>query len=81
MQISSPAIALIVLWLARAVQSRRTEPGTAMAARPLGLLALLLAVRDRERFVGEVPANLADLRWRQRADELLSVAGALSGWR
>lgn len=52
-----------------------------MAARPLGLLALLLAVRDRERFVGEVPANLADLRWRQRADELLSVAGALSGWR
>jgi hypothetical protein len=44
------------------------------------LLALLLPPRDRERFVGEVMANLADReRCWQRLDELLSVAGAVPG--
>jgi hypothetical protein len=46
----------------------------------LHLLALLLPARDRERFVAEVQANLADReRWWQRLRELLSVAGAVPG--
>jgi hypothetical protein len=46
----------------------------------LRLLSLLLPTRDRERFVGEVLANLADRqRWWQRLHELLSVAGAVPG--
>jgi hypothetical protein len=78
-QIGSPAIALLALWLAKVVRSRHTEPGDGMAVRLLRLLALLLPARDRERFVGEVLANMADLRWRQRVEELLSVAGAVPG--
>jgi hypothetical protein len=40
----------------------------------------VLAPRDRERFVGEVIANLADRhRWWQRLEELLSVPGAVPG--
>ncbi len=46
----------------------------------LHLRAPLLPARDRERFVGEVLANLADRqRWWQRVEELLSVAGAVPG--
>ena len=50
-----------------------------MAARLLGLLALLLPARDRERFVGEVLAYMAELRWRQCVGELVSVAAAVPG--
>jgi hypothetical protein len=79
-QIGSPAIALLALWLTRVVRSRSTEPGAGLVARLLRLLALLLPARDRERFVGEVLANLADRnRWWQRLDDLLSVAGAVPG--
>jgi hypothetical protein len=55
------------------------HPDGGAAARLLGLLALLLPACDRERFVGEVLADIAGLRWRQRLDELLSVAGAVPG--
>jgi hypothetical protein len=79
-QIGSPAIAVLAVWLTRAARSRSAEPGGSVAARLLRLLALLLPARDRERFVGEVMANLADRqRWWQRLDELLSVAGAVPG--
>jgi hypothetical protein len=79
-QVGSPAIALLALWLTRVVWSRGTKPGEGVAARLLGFLALLLPARDRERFVGEVLADLADRqRWWQRVDELLSVAGAVPG--
>jgi len=48
--------------------------------RVLRCLAWLLPSRDRERFVGEVVANMADRRrWWQRLEELLSVAGAEPG--
>jgi len=50
-----------------------------VAARLLSLLALLLPERDRERFVREVVANMADLRWRQRLEVWLSVAAAVPG--
>jgi hypothetical protein len=50
-----------------------------VAARLLRILALLLPARDRERFVGEVMADIADLRWRHRVEEMLSVAGAVPG--
>ena len=56
----------LALWITRAARPRSTEPGVGMAARLLGLFALPLPTRDRERFVGEVLANMADLRWRQR---------------
>jgi hypothetical protein len=50
------------------------------AAPILACFALLLPPRDRERFVGEVLANLADRqRWWPRIEELLSVAGAVPG--
>jgi hypothetical protein len=79
-QIGSPAIALVALWLAKVVRSRSAEPASGVAARLLGFLALLLPARDRERFVGEVLANVADRqRWWQRLDELLSVASAVPG--
>jgi hypothetical protein len=78
-QIGVPAIALLALWLTRVVRTRSTEPAGGAAARLLGFLALLLPARDRERFVGEVLANMAGLRWRQRVDELLSVAGTVPG--
>lgn len=78
-QISSPAIALLTLWLARLVRSHSTEPSAGHAARLLGLFALLLPARDRERFVGEVLGNMAELRWRQRVEELLSAAAAVPG--
>ena len=78
-QIGSPAIALLALWLAKAARARTTESSGGVAARLLSLLALLLPARDRERFVGEVLANMADLRWRQRVGELLSVAAAVPG--
>jgi len=66
-QLSGPPIALLAVWLTRSARSHSTEPGAGVAARLLGLLALLLPARDRERFVGEVLANMAGLRWRQRA--------------
>ncbi len=70
----------LALWLARVARSRSTAPGGGVAVRLLRLLALLLPARDRERFVGEVIANLADRqRWWQRLEELLSVAGAVPG--
>ena len=72
-------IAFLALCLTRAVRSRSTEPGAGVAARLLGLLALLLPARDRERFVAEVLANMAGLRWRQRVGELVSVAAAVPG--
>jgi hypothetical protein len=79
-QIGSPAFALLALWLTKVARSRCAEPGAGVAARLLGLLALRLPARDRERFVGEVLANLADRRRRwQRGDELLSVACAVPG--
>jgi hypothetical protein len=77
-QIATP-ITLLAVWLAKVARSRSTEPGVGVAARLLGLLALLLPARDRERFVAEVLADIADLRWRQRVEELLSVAGAVPG--
>jgi hypothetical protein len=73
-------IALLALWLARAAQSRSTQPReSGVAARLLRLLALLLPARDRERFVGEVLGNMAEMRWRQRIGELLSVAAGMPG--
>jgi hypothetical protein len=78
-QIGGPAVALLAWWLTRVAQSRSTEPGVGVATRLLRPLALLLPARDRERFVGEVLADIADLRWRQRVEELLSVAGAVPG--
>ena len=51
-QISSPAIALLAVWLTRTARARSTEPGTGLAASLLGLLALLLPAGDRERFRG-----------------------------
>src|SRR5579859_4539759 len=48
-QIGSPAIAFLAVWLARAARSRRAEPGAGAAGRLLGILSLLLPVRDRER--------------------------------
>jgi hypothetical protein len=77
-QIATP-IALLALCLTRAARSRGTEPGRGAVAAGLGILALLLPARDRERFVGEVLANMAGLRWRQRVGELLSVAAAVPG--
>jgi len=51
-----------------------------VAARLLDLLALQLPARDRERFVGEVLANLPDRRpWWRRVDELVSAAAAVRG--
>ena len=73
------AIALLALWLTNATRARSIDPGRGAAARLLGLLALLLPARDRERFVGEVLGNMAELRWRQRVEELLSVAAAVLG--
>jgi hypothetical protein len=79
-QIGSPAIALIAVWLAKVAQPRGTQPRASVAVRLLRLLALLLPAGDRERFVNEVLANLADRqRWWQRLDELLSVAAAVPG--
>ena len=79
-QIASLAIALLALWMTKAARSPSTEPGANAAVRLLGLLALLLPARDRERFVGEVVANMADRRrWWQRGEELLSVAAAVPG--
>jgi len=63
----------------RRFDARSAEPSVGAAARLLGLLALLLPARDRERFVGEALANMAELRWRQRVGELLSVATAVPG--
>jgi hypothetical protein len=77
-QIATP-IAVLTAWLASSARAHRTESGPGAAACLLGLLALLLPARDRERFVGEVLANMAELRWRQRVGELLSVAAAVPG--
>ena len=64
--------------LTQAARSR--TPANGPAPRVLRLLALLLPPSDRDRFVAEVIANLADReRWWQRLDELLSVAGAVPG--
>lgn len=53
-----------------------TGNGASRASSP----RLLLPARDRERFVREVAANLADgQRWWQRVEELLSVAAAVPG--
>ena len=79
-QIGSPAIALLALRLTKAVRTRSTEHRTGVALRLLRLFALLLPARDRERFVNEVMANIADRqRWWQRVEELLSVAAAAPG--
>ena len=68
------------MWLTRVARPHGTEAGDrGVAARLLRLLALLLPARDRERFVGEVLANMAELRWRQRVGELVSVAGVVPG--
>ena len=77
-QIGTP-IALLAVWLTEVRQARSTEPGAGAAPCLLRLFALLLPARDRERFVREVLANLANLRWRQRVGELLSVAAAVPG--
>jgi hypothetical protein len=67
---------------ARAARSRSNTSANGAAVRALRLVALVLPARDRERFVREVVANLSDRhRWWQRLDELLSVAGAVPGWR
>jgi hypothetical protein len=75
----SGAIAALAWWLSRIVGPHSTEPGDGAAARLLRLLALLLPARDRERFVGEVLANMAGLRWRERIEEFMSVAAAMPG--
>jgi hypothetical protein len=68
------------VWLTKVARSRSTKAGAGVIARLLGFVALLLPVRHRERFVGEVLAILADRpRWWQRVGELLSVAGAVPG--
>jgi hypothetical protein len=75
-------IVLLALWLTKATRSRSTGPSEgSVAARLLSLLALLLPARDRERFVGEVLGNMAELRWRERVGELRSVASAVPGTR
>ncbi len=79
-QIGSPAIALLALWLTKVARSHSAAPAGGAAARVLRLLALLLPARDRDRFVREVVANMADRqRWWQRLEELLSVAAAVPG--
>jgi hypothetical protein len=66
--------------VAHEVRTVPPHPARPWPGRPLGLLARLLPSRDRERFVGEVQANMADRhRWWQRLDELLSMAGAVPG--
>ena len=78
-QIGGPIVAL-AWWLTKTARSRIAPPAEGAAVRALRLLALLLPTGDRERFVGEVQANMAELpRWWQRVEELLSVAGALPG--
>jgi hypothetical protein len=79
-QIGSPAIALPVVWLTKVARTRGTEPDGGVAARLLGLLALLLPARDRERFVGDVTANMADRRrWWHRVEELRVGGGRGAG--
>jgi hypothetical protein len=84
LQIATLIVAM-VWWLTKATRSHATAPTNgaaplALRLLALRLLALLLPPRDRDRFVGEVLANLADReRWWQRLDELLSVAGAMPG--
>ena len=79
-RVGSPSIALIALWLTKVARSRCTKPGHSIAARLLRLFALLLPARNRDRFVREVVANMADRQWWwQRLNELLSVVGAIPG--
>ncbi len=79
-QIAGPVTALLVWWITRSTRARGAEPGAGVAVRLLRLLALMLPTRDRDRFVREVLANLADRhRWWQRVAELLSVAAAVPG--
>jgi hypothetical protein len=78
LQIATP-IAPLAVWLTKTARPHSTEPGTGPAARLLRLFALLLPARDRERFVGEVLGNMAELRWRQRVGQLVSVAAAMPG--
>lgn len=81
--ISQIALALVALVSWCVAKIRRTgiaKPGDGAAAWLLALLSLLLPGRDRERFVGEVMANLAYSRRRwERTKELLSVARAVPG--
>jgi len=80
LQITTPIAAALVWWFTRTARTRSTARTDGLAARVLRLLALLLPARDRERFRGEVLANLADRqRWWPRLEELLSVAGAVPG--
>jgi hypothetical protein len=80
LQITTPIVAALIWWIAKTARSRSTEPGDGVMVRLLGFLALLLPARDRERFVGEVMADMADRgRWWQRVEELLSVARAVPG--
>jgi hypothetical protein len=55
-------VVALVWWINRHLRSRITVPADGAVVRLLRLLALLLPARDR--FVGEVMANLADRqRW------------------
>jgi hypothetical protein len=61
LQIGGPILAL-AWWLTRSACSRSPAPARGAAPRVLRLLAVLLPARDRDRFVGEVLANMAGLR-------------------
>ena len=77
---SAGRIVALAWWMTNAARYCGTKPAHGLAARLLSLLALLLPARDRERFVVEVLANMADRRrWWRRVEELLSVAAAVPG--
>ncbi len=79
LQIARPGAAL-ACWLSRAARSRSPAQSEGGWVRVLRCLAWTLPSRDRERFVREVMANMADRqRWWQRLQELLSVAAGLPG--
>jgi len=72
------AIAALTWWLASIACPRGNPSAGGLAVQLLRLLALLLPSRDRDRFVREVTATLADFpRSRERIRELLSVAAAM----
>jgi hypothetical protein len=79
LQIATPIVA--IAWaLTRGPRSCDAEPAEGGIVRVLRVLALLLPAHDRDRFVREVVANMADRQrgW-QRLRELLTVAGAVPG--
>jgi hypothetical protein len=66
--------------LARIKRSGLVKPAKDSSRTELVCLGQLLPSRDRERFVREAMANMADRqRWWQRVEELLSVAAAVPG--